>query len=95
VDSPGWTDARIAEAFDGRRLDGRREAHVIAMRAGGGRLAELVRRQEQINAWSIDVTRTRRGVGGQMKIKDARCKLKSIYPKLKLGQSSTERLVAP
>lgn len=35
-------------------------------------------------AWSTDVNATQRGVDWQMKIDDARCKLKSIYPKIKL-----------
>jgi hypothetical protein len=35
-------------------------------------------------AWSIDVNSTRRGVDWQMKIDDARCKLTSVYPKIKL-----------
>jgi hypothetical protein len=35
-------------------------------------------------AWSTDVNDTQRGVDWQMKINDARCKLKSIYPKIKL-----------
>jgi hypothetical protein len=35
-------------------------------------------------AWSIDVNSTQRGVDWQMKIDDARCKLTSVYPKIKL-----------
>jgi DDE superfamily endonuclease len=35
-------------------------------------------------AWSTDVNATQRGVDWQMKIEDARCKLKSVYPKIKL-----------
>ena len=35
-------------------------------------------------AWSSDVNNTQRGVDWQMKIDDARCKLKSVYPKIKL-----------
>jgi len=34
--------------------------------------------------WSIDVNSTQRGVDWQMKIDDARCKLTSVYPKIKL-----------
>jgi hypothetical protein len=33
---------------------------------------------------SIDVTDTQRGVDWQMTIDDARCKLKSVYPKILL-----------
>jgi hypothetical protein len=40
--------------------------------------------QAEIGAWSNDVNRTQRGVDWQMKIEDARCKLKSIYPKARL-----------
>jgi len=40
--------------------------------------------QEEIEAWSIDVTNSQRGVDWQMNIKDARCKLKSVYPKILL-----------
>ena len=35
-------------------------------------------------AWSTDVNDTQRAVDWQMKIDDARCKLKSVYPKIKL-----------
>jgi DDE superfamily endonuclease len=34
-------------------------------------------------AWSTDVNNTQRGVDWQMKIDDARCKLTSLYPKIK------------
>jgi hypothetical protein len=46
------------------------------------RIGELVTLQEEIGAWSIDVTSTQRGIDWQMKIDDARCKLKSVYPKI-------------
>ena len=36
------------------------------------------------SAWSTDVNNTQRGVGWQMEIDDARCKLTSVYPKIKL-----------
>jgi hypothetical protein len=51
---------------------------------GGRRIGELARLQEEIGAWSIDVTDTQRGVDWQMTIDDARCKLKSVYPKILL-----------
>jgi hypothetical protein len=38
----------------------------------------------ETEAWSTDVNTTQRGVDWQMKISDARTKLKSIYPKIKL-----------
>ena len=50
----------------------------------GRRIAELILLQEEIGAWSIDVTNAQRGVDWQMKIEDARCKLKSVYPKNRL-----------
>jgi hypothetical protein len=48
----------------------------------GRRIGELELLQSEIGAWSIDVTETQRGVDWQMKIEDARCKLKSVYPKI-------------
>jgi hypothetical protein len=39
---------------------------------------------EETVAWSMDVNQRQRGVDWQMKIDDARCKLTSIYPKIKL-----------
>jgi hypothetical protein len=40
--------------------------------------------REETGAWSTDVTATQRGVDWQMKIGDARMKLKSVYPTIKL-----------
>ena len=51
---------------------------------GGRRIGDLKALREQIRAWSNDVNKTQRGVDWQMKIDDARCKPKSVYPKLKL-----------
>ena len=51
---------------------------------GGRRIGDLKTLQEQIEGWSIDVNTTQRGVDWQMRIDDARCQLKSIYPKIKL-----------
>lgn len=50
----------------------------------GRRIGELAQLREEIGAWSIDVTDTQRGVDWQMTIDDARCKLKSVYPKILL-----------
>jgi len=50
----------------------------------GRRIGELALLREEIGAWSIDVTDTQRGVDWQMTIDDARCKLKSVYPKILL-----------
>lgn len=40
--------------------------------------------QSEIAAWSNDVNETQRGVDWQMKISDARYKLKSLYPKIRV-----------
>ena len=50
----------------------------------GRRIGDLPTLREEISAWSTDVNGTQRGVDWQMKIDDARCKLKSVYPKIKL-----------
>ena len=50
----------------------------------GRRIGDLKSLREQIRAWSHDVNKTQRGVDWQMKINDARCKLKSVYPKIKM-----------
>jgi hypothetical protein len=46
-----------------------------------GRLSTL---QSELAAWSTDVNATQRGVDWQMKVRHARGKLKSLYPKIKL-----------
>jgi hypothetical protein len=51
---------------------------------GRRRIGDLKSLREQIRAWSNDVNKTQRGVDWQMKIDDARCKLKSVYPKIKM-----------
>lgn len=48
----------------------------------GRRIGEIEELHAEINAWSIDVTNAQRGVDWQMKIDDARGKLKSVYPKI-------------
>jgi DDE superfamily endonuclease len=50
----------------------------------GRRFGELAFLQEEIRAWSTEINETQRGVDWQMKIDDARCKLKSVYPKILL-----------
>lgn len=49
----------------------------------GRRFATLQTLRDQTAAWSSHVNSTQRGVDWQMKIDDARCKLKSVYPKIK------------
>jgi DDE superfamily endonuclease len=50
----------------------------------GRRMGELKRLRQQISAWSHDVNKAQRGVDWQMKINDARYKLKSVYPQIRL-----------
>ena len=50
----------------------------------GRRIGDLSTLQDEIAAWSTDVNSTQRGADWQMKIDDARCKLKSVYPKIKV-----------
>jgi hypothetical protein len=50
----------------------------------GRRFGEAATLREETSAWSTDVNATQRGVDWQMKIDDARCKLTSVYPKIKL-----------
>jgi len=49
----------------------------------GRRFADVQTLQAETSAWSTDVNSMQRGVDWQMKIDDARCKLKSVYPKIK------------
>ena len=49
----------------------------------GRRIGEIETLREETAAWSTDVNATQRGVDWQMKIDDARCKLKSVYPESK------------
>ena len=50
----------------------------------GRRFGDVETLREETNAWSSDVNSTQRGVEWQMKVDDARCKLISVYPKIKL-----------
>jgi hypothetical protein len=50
----------------------------------GQRFPDIETLGAETKAWSTDVNTTQRGVDWQMKISDARTKLKSIYPKIKL-----------
>ncbi|MEM1279143.1 MAG: hypothetical protein AAGG53_03775 [Cyanobacteria bacterium P01_H01_bin.152] len=40
--------------------------------------------RDEIAAWSTDINNAQRGVDWQMKVDDARSKLTSVYPKIKL-----------
>ncbi len=48
----------------------------------GRRIGDLETLQAEVSAWSADVNGMQRGVDWQMKVDDARCKLKSVYPKI-------------
>ncbi len=50
----------------------------------GRRMSNLKTLCQEISAWSTDVNKTQRGVDWHMKIGDARYKLKSVYPKIRL-----------
>lgn len=50
----------------------------------GRRFADIQTLQAETSAWSLDVNSMQRGVDWQMKVDDARCKLKSVYPKIKI-----------
>jgi hypothetical protein len=52
--------------------------------AQGRRFGKLPNLQSELAAWSTDANATLRGVDWQMKVRDARGKLKSLYPKTKL-----------
>ena len=48
----------------------------------GRRIGELSALQAEIAAWSTATNARQRGVEWQLKVADARCKLKSVYPKM-------------
>lgn len=50
----------------------------------GRRFGDVETLRAETTAWSTDVNATQRGVDWHMKIDDARCKLKSVYQKIKL-----------
>ena len=50
----------------------------------GRRFGNIATLRRETALWSSNVNHTQRGVDWQMKISDARCKLKSVYPKIKL-----------
>lgn len=50
----------------------------------GRRFGDIETLRTETSAWSADVNRQQRGVDWQMKIDDARSKLKSLYPKIRM-----------
>ena len=49
----------------------------------GRRFGDVATLVKETSAWCTDVNNTQRGVDWQMKVDDARTKLKSVYPKIK------------
>jgi hypothetical protein len=49
----------------------------------GRRIGDIETLRDETAAWSSDVNKAQRGVDWQMKVDDARCKLTSLYPKIK------------
>jgi len=49
----------------------------------GRRFGKVETLRDEIAAWSTDINNIQRGVDWQMKVEDARCKLISVYPKIK------------
>jgi hypothetical protein len=47
------------------------------------RIGDIETLRSEISAWSTDVNNKQQGVDWQMKVDDARTKLKSVYPKIK------------
>ena len=48
------------------------------------RIGDIDTLRNEIAAWSSDINNNQRGVDWQMKVDDARCKLKSPYPNIKV-----------
>jgi hypothetical protein len=46
------------------------------------RIGDIETLQSETTAWAHDVSIHQRTVDGQMRLDDARCKLKSVYPKI-------------
>ena len=58
------------------------------------RIGSIEELREETAAWCTDVNNQQKGVDWQMKIDDARCKLKSVYPKIR-EWLSTRRVCKP
>ncbi len=50
----------------------------------GRRFGDIGTLRKETSAWSCDVNRRQKGVDWQMKVDDARLKLASAYPKIKV-----------
>ena len=60
----------------------RTELDDAAMRAPPIFIGDVEKLHDEVSAWFIGFNGTQRGVDWQMKVFDARCKLKSVYPKM-------------
>jgi hypothetical protein len=49
----------------------------------GRRFGDIDTLQSEVAAWSTDINNIQRGVDWQMQVEDARCKLISVYPRIK------------
>ena len=48
----------------------------------GRRFGDITTLRQEAAAWSTAINATQRGIDWQMKVQEARCKLKSVYPKI-------------
>src|ERR1019366_1977650 len=53
------------------------------------RLGEIHILREEVGAWSQDLNSAQKGVDWQMRIENARKKLKSVYPQIKYSRSTS------
>jgi len=60
---------------------------VTSQCVAGRRIGSEAELREETTAWYEDINAIQRGIDWQMKIDDARIKLKSIYPQIKLRQT--------
>ena len=71
-----------------KRLDAIIDAALTRQCVAGRHIGDIKTLREETAAWSTDVNAAQRGVDWQMKTEDARCKLKSVYPRIKVLQST-------
>ncbi len=70
-----WTHKQIADAFGCR---------ITRQCVNGRRISSIEFLATEIAAWSSDSNAKQRGVDWQMRIAEARYKLKSVYPKIRV-----------
>ena len=77
------TSHRVLPHAETRELAEHRGERTLARQCvRGRRIGDLGTLHDEVSAWSTDVNGTQRGVDWQMKVDDARCKLKSVYPQI-------------